>query len=205
MTTGSDILRRQFDDSSAKLATILDGLSDEEFFWEPVEGCWTVHRRSDTRDVDADGSGEWVIDYVVPEPEVAPFTTLAWRVVHIAIVNYLYWDYAFGPATLSFDLDNPGTAGEAVQWLARSQEALSRELARLPEADLDRPRLTNWGERWPTYRIFTTLITEQVHHGAEISLLKDLYRYRHTLGAQRIKPTSASDVIGPVGNGAREF
>ena len=30
-------------------------------------------------------------------------------------------------------------------------------------------------------QIFTTLITEQTHHGAEISLLRDLYRNRDTL------------------------
>jgi hypothetical protein len=42
----------------------------------------------------------------------------------------------------------------------------------------------NWGEEWPTSRLFETLISEQVHHGAEISLLRDLYRNRATLGSQ---------------------
>ena len=26
----------------------LDGLSDEEYFWEPVEGCWSLRRAPDT-------------------------------------------------------------------------------------------------------------------------------------------------------------
>jgi hypothetical protein len=53
----------------------------------------------------------------------------------------------------------------------------------LTEPDLDRLVPTNWGERWPAYRIFATLINEQVHHGAEISLLRDLYRYRDSMRA----------------------
>jgi len=31
------------------------------------------------------------------------------------------------------------------------------------------------------HRILAGLINEQVHHGAEISLLRDLYRYRSSL------------------------
>ena len=27
----------------------LEGLSDEEYFWEPVEGCWSLHRGEDGR------------------------------------------------------------------------------------------------------------------------------------------------------------
>jgi hypothetical protein len=125
-----------------------------------------------------DGSGEWVIDYEVPDPEPAPVTTIAWRLVHIAAVNYLYWDYAYGPATMSFDLEMPGSAGAAVTWLVESQQPFTAKLAELTDADLEAPCKTNWGDIWPAYRIFTTLIDEQVHHGAEISLLRDLYRNR---------------------------
>ena len=32
------------------------------------------------------------------------------------------------------------------------------------------------GERWPTGQILAVLLDEQVHHGAEIALLRDLYR-----------------------------
>jgi hypothetical protein len=59
----------------------------------------------------ADGSGEWVIDYEVPDPKPAPVTTIAWRVVHIAAVNYLYWDYAFGSASIPYDLKCRGAPG----------------------------------------------------------------------------------------------
>jgi uncharacterized damage-inducible protein DinB len=111
-------------------------------------------------------------------------TTIARRAVHVAAVNYLYWDYAFGPATASFDLEMPGNAAAATRWLRASQEPLIAVLAALSDSDLDTPRKTNWGEWWPCHKIFTTLIHEQVHHGAEISLLRDLYRNRGTLGSQ---------------------
>jgi hypothetical protein len=54
-------------------------------------------------------------------------------------------------------------------------------LAGLADADLDKLVPTNWGEQWPLHQVVRTLINEQVHHGAEISLLRDLYRYRGSL------------------------
>jgi hypothetical protein len=184
----SDVLRQSFDASCQRVTRRLTGITDEEFFWEPVAGCWTVHRRSERRAKSADGSGEWVIDYEVPEPQPAPVTTIAWRTVHIAAVNYLYYDYAFGPATASFDLEMPGSAAAAVEWLRMSQEQLRAVMRDSADADLEEPRLTNWGDLWPAERIWRTLIDEQVHHGAEISLLRDLYRNRDSLGQPRPGP-----------------
>ncbi len=180
MATARAVLQQQFNDSSTKLATVVADLDDDEFFWEPVPGCWTVHDRREKRAASADGCGRWVIDYEVPEPSPAPLTTIAWRTVHVAAVNYLYWDYAFGPATASFDLEMPGNAQSARDWLEHSQRPLADTLANFDDAAaaLDDLALHNSGERWPIARIFTTLIVEQVHHGAEISLLRDLYRNR---------------------------
>jgi hypothetical protein len=185
MAGRTELLHEQWEASCARLQRTLTGLTDDEFFWEPCAGCWTVHRRTETRAASADGCGEWVIDYVVPEPDPAPVTTIAWRTVHVAACNYLYWDYAFGPATASFDLEMPGTASDAVDWLAASQPPLTDALATVTDPGLDDLRPTNWGELIPTWRVFTTLIDEQVHHGAEISLLRDLYRNRDTLYAHR--------------------
>jgi uncharacterized damage-inducible protein DinB len=184
----SDVLRESFEASCQRVTRTLTGITEEEFFWEPVAGCWTVHRRSEQRAKSADGSGEWVIDYELPEPQPAPVTTIAWRTVHIAAVNYLYYDYAFGPATASFDLEMPGSAAAAVEWLRASQEQLRAVMRDSVDADLEAPRLTNWGDLWPGERIWRTLIDEQVHHGAEISLLRDLYRYRDSLGQPRPGP-----------------
>lgn len=185
MATAVDLLTEQFTESSAKILKVLHGIGDEEFFWEPCAGCWTVHRRSEPRVASADGAGEWVIDYEIPPPDPAPVTTIAWRTVHVAAVNYLYWDYAFGPATASFDLEMPSNAADAVAWLAASQPPLIDALQSLDDGGLDQPRLANWGETLPARQLFKILITEQVHHGAEISLLRDLYRNRASLGINK--------------------
>src|ERR1700712_4897816 len=74
----------------------LEGLTDDEYFWEPVPGCWTLHR---------DGS----IDFEFPAPEPAPVTTIAWRLAHVIVgvlavrahahfdgapADYQTWSYA---------------------------------------------------------------------------------------------------------------
>jgi hypothetical protein len=109
MTTGADVLRDAFAASCKSLDRVLDGVSGEEFFREPVAGCWTVHRRSESRGVSADGSGEWVIDWDPAQPKPAPFTTIAWRAVHTAGTNYLYWEYAVGAASPHSILNCQGT------------------------------------------------------------------------------------------------
>ncbi|MGH9226456.1 MAG: hypothetical protein ACRD2W_22300 [Acidimicrobiales bacterium] len=53
----------------------LDGLTDDEYFWEPVAGCWTVRRDP--------ASGRMDVDRALPAPEPPPVTTIAWRIVHI--------------------------------------------------------------------------------------------------------------------------
>ena len=45
---------------------------------------------------------------------------------------------------------------------------------------LDEMRRTQFGVEWPARRVLSVLIDEQVHHGAEIALLRDLYRHRAT-------------------------
>lgn len=184
MTSASELLRTSYAASCRSLRRILTGVSDAEFFWEPVADCWTVHPRSESRGVNADGSGEWVIDYDPSQPRPAPFTTIAWRTLHIASVNYLYWDYAFGSASLTFDLELPGDAQEATDWLFASHQPITDALEGLTDTDIDKLVPTNWGEEWPIHQVIGTLITEQVHHGAEISLLRDLYRNRGSLTGQ---------------------
>ncbi len=180
MTTGVDILRSTYQASCDRLHKVLDGIGEAEFFWEPVAGSWTVHRRSQPSAVST-GTGEWVLDYDPTEPQPAPFTTIAWRTLHIASMNYLYWDYAFGTASLSFDLELPGDVAEATDWLFASHEPVLDVLGGLTDAELDEIAPTHWGQQWPVHKILATVANEQVHHGAEISLLRDLYRYRKSL------------------------
>jgi len=107
------------DRTRSRLASRLRGLTDGEPFWEPVPGCWTVHRRGPgdrhrAPGVDrfVNGRCEWVLDYAIPDPDPAPFTTIAWRLVHISHITAMYDEHVFGPGELDFDdFEIPHTAG----------------------------------------------------------------------------------------------
>src|SRR2546427_2260763 len=119
----------------------LDGLTEAEYFWQPVPGSWTLRHLPD---------GRWDADYAYPDPEPAPFTTIAWRINHIASCKVMYHEYAFGPQKLTFpDLEIPQTPAAAVAMLDEGQALLVEALASLEYVDLQRPTLTNWGEEWP--------------------------------------------------------
>ena len=61
----------------------LEGLTDEEYLWEPVAGCWSVRPRAETVGHDSAGGGDLVLDYSWPEPSPPPVTTIAWRLAHV--------------------------------------------------------------------------------------------------------------------------
>jgi hypothetical protein len=170
MASAIGVLRSQWERSCERLLARLDGLTDEEYRWEPVAGCWNVHP-------DLGSPGRWTVDYPDVEPASPPFTTIAWRMLHISDGNTIYWEHAFGPAVRTFaDLAPHGSAAGAIAYLADSQRPVTATLAELDDDGLDELRTTPWGERWPAVRVLTVLVDEQVHHGAEIALLRDLHR-----------------------------
>jgi hypothetical protein len=164
-----ELLARELDEAYEMLRERLAGLTDEEFFWEPVPDCWTV--RQDER-------GHWAADYPEPpHPEPPPFTTIAWRVVHVSESKIMYHEYAFGAARLTFpEINSAHTAASAIAQLEEGHVLLKADLSGQSDHDLDRPRLTNWGDRWPAWRVFWTMIHHDLHHGGEIGALRDLYR-----------------------------
>ena len=52
----------------------IQGVTDEEYLWEPAAGAWSLRPGPD---------GPWVLDQLPLDPPVAPVTTIAWRVVHV--------------------------------------------------------------------------------------------------------------------------
>jgi DinB superfamily len=112
------LLLRQMDEVYDRLRWRLEGLTDDEYFWEPAPGCWTVHR---------DPAGAWVVDYAEPDPDPPPFTTLGWRLVHLADCKVMYHEWAFGERRLSFpDLAAPATAAGALARLAEGRSCCGR-------------------------------------------------------------------------------
>lgn len=165
------VIQEQLEEAYRAIRDRVDGLSDDEFFWEPVPRCWTVRRRDD---------GRWTVDYPEPpHPDPAPFTTIGWRLVHVAECKVMYHEYAFGAAKLTFpEIDSAHSAAAAIAQLDAGHTMLVRDLDCLDDAGLDREVLTNWGEMWPAKKIFWTMVDHDRHHGAEIGVLRDLYRDR---------------------------
>jgi hypothetical protein len=101
-----------------RLRPRLDGLTDDEYFWQPVPGCWTISRRGESTAPFSVGEGEFTMDFAIQPLEPEPVTTIAWRLAHLIGM--------FGPPGASqFDLlpaDVPalrcsGTAERALRQL----------------------------------------------------------------------------------------
>jgi hypothetical protein len=60
--------------------------------------------------------------------------------------------------------------------LEAGQRRLREVLAGLDDDGLDTLRWTNWGERWPAWRVLWAMVDHDAHHGGEIGCLRDLYR-----------------------------
>ncbi|MGW9634954.1 DinB family protein [Nocardiopsis alba] len=150
----------------------LEGLTDEEFYWEPVENCWTVRRCED---------GRHAPDGAYPEPDPPPVTTIAWRLGHIVVdVLETRIDRHFGDGTANRDtIDWPSTADEARERLRVAYLTWSEYVGRLDDEDLARPVGSAEPSQWSTFPMVVLVLhlnRELIHHGAEVALLRDLYR-----------------------------
>ena len=159
----------------------LDGLTDDEYFWEPVPGCWSVRPRgTGTAPVQA-GAGALTIDFAMPEPDPPPFTTIAWRLGHVtagvlamrsaahfgrAPTDYFSWEYAPTAAEALAQLD-----AEIATWLAGVES--------LGEDGLARPCGPAEGiyAEHPLGALVQHTNREMIHHLAEVCLLRDLYTH----------------------------
>jgi hypothetical protein len=65
------------------LARAWEGLTDDEFFWEPFTTTWSIRRQGQCRTLNPFGAGEWVADFQIREPTPVPMTTIAWLYWHI--------------------------------------------------------------------------------------------------------------------------
>ncbi|MFK3980717.1 DinB family protein [Micromonospora sp. NPDC050397] len=158
----------------------LDGLTDDEYLWEPVAGCWSIRRRGESRTGDGVGSGEWVIDFAYPEPSPAPVTTIAWRLGHIIAGVFGARNAAHfgGPATSYDSFPYAGTAAEALRQLDEAYVRWAEGVRALGPDGLARPCGPAEGPfaEYPLASLVLHINREAIHHGAEVALLRDLYR-----------------------------
>jgi hypothetical protein len=154
----------------------LAGLTDDEYFWEPAPDCWTVRPRSSAAQP---GSGAMTIDFAMPQPDPAPFTTIAWRLGHV-IVGVLAMRNAshFGRAATDYQsFEYASTAAEALAqldteyatWLAGVESLGEAGLARLC-GDAEGPYAD-----YPLAALVLHINRELIHHLSEVCVLRDLY------------------------------
>lgn len=160
----------------------LDGLTDDEYFWEPVPDCWNVRRRGDSTAPIAAGSGDFTVDFAFPEPNPAPVTTISWRLAHIivGILGMRIAGHFDGPPMDYPSYDYPGTADAALKtldelygtWIERVRGLTPEDLA-APAGPAEGPYAEHsMGE------LVLHINREMIHHLAEIALLRDLYAHR---------------------------
>jgi uncharacterized damage-inducible protein DinB len=104
---------------------------------------------------------------------------------HVAWCKWMYEDYAFGSASMRGDQPPLVPAAgahtrprdELLAWLAEGHRRWIASVRALPDdAELDRARLTNWGELLPTRVIIRMMVAHDLYHAGEINHLRALLR-----------------------------
>lgn len=190
----------------------LEGLTDAEYHWEPAPGCWSIRSRRD-----GTASHEWA---PVVHPE--PLTTIGWRLWHL--IDLYGEDRA--PRWLDVppqgeavglnapDPTPPVTAADALDQLDRAHARWDAHLALVDDDRLAAPVGEVAGDHPDSTRASYVLhmLDEFIHHGAEISVLRDLYRWQQPVSddplterAIRGDLTLADDVAALGGGEASEL
>ena len=158
-------------------------LTDDEYLWEPAPRSWSLRRKVDGPGQGATtlvGSGAWGCDDARPQPVPPPVTTIAWRLHHLTAMLVLRTDHTTGAHVLSADdlLVHGDAAGAIVAFGAAA--SAWREVLAGAGGELDTVGFSSYPDGSDAVDRFVEVVwwtnQELAHHGAEIALLRDLYR-----------------------------
>ena len=155
----------------------LDGLTDEEYLWEPAPRVWTVRE---------------VGGRAVPDAEVwaatgeagTPPRPLAWSIGHLGNGSFTRADYLVGSHSLKdSDLAWPMRADEGVAFMRDGLAAWRKGLDQMTDADLDTVGRSAYpgglDPTLPLIEIVWWVNKELVFHSGEIWFVRDLYAARN--------------------------
>jgi hypothetical protein len=158
----------------------LDGLTDDEYLWEPVPGCWSLRPRGESTAPVQAGGGDLVAEFAFPEPDPPPVTTIAWRTAHLLVGIFgmrsashfgapqVDYTTAVWPASAADALDS--LDAEYATWMVGVRSLDDDALAR-PVGEAEGPFAEH-----AMADLILHITREVIHHGAEILLLRDLHR-----------------------------
>jgi hypothetical protein len=157
-----------------RLRDRVDGLSDDEYFWEPAPGCWSVRPGPD-------GVYRMDGDEAEPDPDPTPLTTIAWRICHIVDVligpHHAAW-LGVAPPPEAQTSGEPATAQAAIRRLDWAYDRMRGVVSSVDSATLADPMgliARRYAES--TRMAFVLhLLDELIHHGAEVGTMRDVYR-----------------------------
>jgi hypothetical protein len=169
----------------AQLRPRLDGLTDEEYFWEPAADCWSIRPRALVRTPRYYGEGAYVYEFdPARRSGPGPITTIAWRIAHISMGCFGVRNAGLfgGPGSADHDTfcREYAFAGTAEQALAQLDAAYAHwieSVRALGQEGLARPCGPAEGRsaQDPFAALVLHIHREVLHHGAEIALLRDLH------------------------------
>jgi len=169
------LLLDTFDYVGDRLRRRSDGLTDQEYLWQPVPDGWTVAEQGD----------RWIPHPNEDVDPPAPITTIAWRLWHIAsdcLAGYVTPHLGEWPLPVSKGEWYPDAAS-ALAALEVAFATFRSRIAALGEEGLAAELGPDWGpyqhDTWAA--LVMHAIDEVAHHGAEVALLRDLYVRRDAL------------------------
>jgi DinB superfamily len=157
----------------------LEGLADDEYFWPPVPGCWTLSPRGESKAPASFGEGEFTMDYAMPPRDREPVTTIAWRLAHLILTFASTNASYFGGSPADYTTFRySGTAHGALRQLDEAYDGYSSGVRSLGAAGLAQPQGPDMPPEYadaPMAKLILYINMEIIHHGAEVCLLRDLY------------------------------
>ncbi|SFB54538.1 DinB superfamily protein [Amycolatopsis marina] len=159
-------------------------MTDDEYLWEPVRNCWSIRPQAAGPGPGATmlaGAGDWGRDAGRPHPWPPPITTIAWRLAHLSEMLTLRADYTVGSRSLTeqhYVFHGDVTGG--LRDFAEGTRSWRAALVSADDAALDEVGRSSYpygsDPEEPFLEIVWWVNQEILHHGAEIALLRDLYR-----------------------------
>jgi hypothetical protein len=160
----------------------LEGLTDEEYLWEPVPDCWSIRPQGASTSPAPIGAGALQRDDAPDDPDPAPVTTIAWRIAHLTVecLSMRTRNHFDGPDAHWETWEYTASADRALADLDAAYDAWSAGVGSLGEEGLARPVGPHEGPfaESPYADLVLHINRELIHHGAEICLLRDLYAHR---------------------------